>query len=55
VNVIGHDDGDSQVKLPSVVMQTAVENNTSNVLRQDPTVVSAESDEVRFVVALNVR
>jgi hypothetical protein len=53
--VVGHHDGNAQVEVLSVVMQTAVQHNGSNVLWQDPSVVSAERNKVLPVINLKMR
>ena len=55
MNVIGHDHGNLQIEKFAVVMQAGVQNDRSDTLRQDPSVVSAESHKVRLIVTLQMR
>jgi len=55
VYVVGHHESNAQVKLLSVVVQTAMQYDRANVLWQNPSVVGAESNKVLPVVNLKMR
>lgn len=53
--MVRHDDGGVQVDCPIVSAEAGFENDSPCLVRKYPAVVSAESDEMRFIVALQVR
>ena len=55
VNVIRHYDRNAEIKFLTIVMQARVEDKRPNLLRKYPAVICAESYEVGFEVALQMR
>ena len=52
--MIGHYQGDLEIHAPVVLMQTSIQHNRTDLLGKNPAVVSAECEEVRFGVPLQV-
>ena len=55
VNVIRHDDGDFEIELLFVVVQTACERDRSHASRKNPATVSAEGHKMLRIVDLKMR
>jgi hypothetical protein len=55
MNVIRHNHSSFEVKFRSVVVKATIQDNTPNALRKNPSIMSAESDKVRFIVNLKMR
>jgi hypothetical protein len=53
--MIRHHHCDPKVDLRPVIVQTAFEHNRTYKLRKNPTMISAERDEVLPVIALKMR
>src|SRR5271170_2448280 len=55
MNMIRHHDGDAQVELDAVVMQTAFEHKRPHKFRQSPPAISTECNEMLLVITLKMR
>ena len=55
MNMIGHHDRDPQVDSLPVMMQTALQHDRTHTLRKHPAPISAERDEMLFVITLKMR
>jgi len=53
--MIRHHNGNTEIEFCSVVMQTGIEHDLPNTLRENPSMMSAECDEVLPVVILKMR
>ncbi len=55
MNVVGHHDSNLEIESIPVVMKTAFEHDGSDRLREHPSVVSTERDEMGLVIDLKMR
>jgi len=55
VDMIRHNDNSPKINCPSVCPEARVHNNGLGPVRQDPSLIGAECQEVRFIVALQMR
>jgi hypothetical protein len=55
MHVIGHDDGNFQIELSTIVMQAGVQDGVTNSFGQDPPLMRAESNVMWFVIDLKMR
>ena len=55
MHVIGHDDGNFQIELSTIVMHAGVQDGVTNSCGQDPPLMRAESNEMWFVIDLKMR
>jgi len=55
VNVIRNDNGDLEIELFPVVMQTAFKHDRSHASRKNPTPISAESHKMLRIIDLKMR
>jgi hypothetical protein len=55
MDMIGHDNRNLQIVLCLVIVQTAIEDDVSNAFRQHRSTFGTEGNEMRLIVALQVR